>query len=129
MLSPWPPTTEIKASIFSAFSRFNNSSDMSTSSTISSALTVADMKRIHPARLAEDTPAGRIQVLNQLRAEGHQSALGVAFRVQQPVKPIPDADHLPSQFARRQGRSHHTAFIPGTKPAPTMMAMRLRKLP
>ena len=50
--------------------------------------------------------AGGIQILNQLRAEGHQSAIGVAFRVQQPIKSIADADHLPSHFARRHGSAH-----------------------
>ena len=65
------------------------------------------MKRIDPARLAQDAPAPGIQALDQLRAEGHQPAVGVALRVQQPFEAIADADHLPSQFARCQRRAHH----------------------
>ena len=67
----------------------------------------ADMKRIDPARLAQDAPACRIQALDQLGAEGHQPAIGVTFRVQHPFEAIADADHLPAQFARRQSRTHH----------------------
>ena len=65
------------------------------------------MKRIDPARLAQDAPAPGIQALDQLGAEGHQSAVGVALRVQHPFKAIADADQLPSQLARRQGCTRH----------------------
>ena len=59
------------------------------------------------------TPAAsRIQILDQLRVERDQSAVGIAFRVQQSVKPVADADHLPSQFARRQSRSHDHGIHP-----------------
>ena len=63
---------------------------------------LADMERIHPQRLPEDARAGRIQILDQLGVQRDQSTVGVALRVQQSVKPIPDADHLPAQLARRQ---------------------------
>ena len=74
----------------------------------------ADVKRIDPGRLAQETAAGRIEVLDQLGAERHQPAVGIALRVQQPVEPVPDADHLPSHLARRQAAPLTTAFIPGT---------------
>ena len=66
----------------------------------------AGVKRIHPGRLAEDTSGGGIEVLDPLGAEGDQSSIRIAIRVQQPFEPVPDADHLPSQSAPRQGRAH-----------------------
>ena len=86
---------------------------MSTSSTMLVFIHLADMERIDPAATGpgRPPPAGsRFSI--SCGAEGHQSALGVALRVQQPVEPIPDADHLPSQFARRQGRSHDHGIHP-----------------
>jgi hypothetical protein len=41
-----------------------------------------DMDGIHPARLARDTRTGRIEVLDHLGADGHQSTSGVAIRMQ-----------------------------------------------
>ncbi len=64
---------------------------------------LADMKRIDAGRLAQDATGSRVQVLDQLRAERNQPALGVTFRMQQSVKSIADADHLPSQLARQPG--------------------------
>ncbi len=76
----------------------------------------ADVERVNPGRLAEQPGRIRIQVLDQLGAEGHQPAIGVAIRVQQPVEAVPDADHLPSQLARRQGRAHDHGIEPGHVP-------------
>ena len=66
---------------------------------------LADMERIHAARLAQHIAGGRIEIFNQLGREGHQSAFGIAVRVQQAFKPVPDADDLPAQLACGQGRS------------------------
>ena len=106
MLSPCAPTTEIKRiDIFrlQPFQQFIGHVHFFNHVVF---IDLADMKRIDPGRLAQDTPGGGIQVFNQLGAEGDQSAIGVAIRVQQPLKPIPDADHLPSHSARRQGGAH-----------------------
>ena len=36
----------------------------------------ADVERVDPGRLAQETPAGRVEVLDQRRAEGHEPASG-----------------------------------------------------
>ena len=77
---------------------------------------LADVERVDPGRLAEQPGRSRIQVLDQLGAEGHQPAIGVTFRVQHPVEAVPDADHLPSQLARRHGRPHDHGVEPGHVP-------------
>ena len=64
----------------------------------------AYMKRIDPGRLAKDSPGGRIKVLNQLRTEGNQSAIGIVFGVQQAFKPIADANESPIPFCLPPGR-------------------------
>ncbi len=73
---------------------------------------LADMKGIDPRRLAQNSPAGRLQGLDPLAVEKHQSAIGVVIGVQQPFESIVDADELPSQFTRRQGRSGHHGIHP-----------------
>ena len=107
MLSPRLPTTEITASICAALSACQQLTGHVHFLHHVVFINRADMKRIDPARLAQDAPAPRIQALGQLGAEGHQPAVGVTLRVQHPVKAIADADHLPAQFARCQGRTHH----------------------
>ena len=112
MLKPWPPTTEIKASTFCAFSRCQQLVGHVHFLDHVVFIDRADMKRIHTVRLAEHARAGRIEASDQLRAQGQQPALGVALRVQQAVEPIADADQLPSQLARRQGRAHDDGIDP-----------------
>ena len=73
---------------------------------------LADVERVDPGRLAEQARGGRVQALDQLRAEGQQPAVGVALRVQQTVEAVPDADHLPPQLARGQGRAHDHGVDP-----------------
>ena len=58
------------------------------------------MKGIHPGRLAEDAAGGGVEVFDQFEAEGDQSSIRITIRVQQPFKPVPNADQLPAQFAR-----------------------------
>ena len=65
---------------------------------------LADVKGIFSGRLAQNSPTGRIQVLDPLAVENHQSAIGVLIGVQQAVESIADADELPSQLTRRQDR-------------------------
>jgi hypothetical protein len=57
--------------------------------------------------LTQDAPARRVQVLNQLGAQGHQAAIGITIRMQQSLKPVPDAHDLPSHFACCQSRAHN----------------------
>ena len=112
MLRPRPPTTEISASIVL---RLQPRQQLVGQVDLLDHLVFvhpADVERVDPGRLAEETRAVRIQVLDQLGAEGHQPAIGVALRVQQPVEPVPDADHLPSQPAGRQGRAHDHGIDP-----------------
>ena len=73
----------------------------------------ADVERVDPGRLAQETRGGRVQVRDQLGAEGQQPAFGVALRVQQAVEAVTDADHLPAQLARRDGRPHDHGIDPG----------------
>ena len=88
---------------------------MSTSSTNSSSLTVRTWNGSTHADWPRMIPAGRIEALDQLRAEGHQPAVWVAFRVQYPFESVADADHFPAQFGRRQGRAHDHGIHPGNE--------------
>jgi hypothetical protein len=78
---------------------------------------LADIKWIDPGRLTQNSPAGRLQILDPLAVEKHQSAIGVVPGIQQSVESIADADELPSQVTRCEGCSGHDVIHPGYKAA------------
>ena len=63
-----------------------------------------DVKWVYPGGLTQDSPASRIQVLDQLGTEGDQATLRVTIRMKKSFEPILDADQLPSQIARGESR-------------------------
>ncbi len=59
-----------------------------------------------PWRLAQDIATTWIEVLDPLRSQRNQSAIGIVLRVKYTGKAIADANDLPTQFMRRQCRAH-----------------------
>ena len=125
MLMPWPPTTPITASMFFSFQFRQQLVGHVHFLDHFEFVELADVEGIHPGGLAQDAASRWIEVFHDWAIQLHQAAIGIKLRLEQAGESIPDSDDLPTCRAAAMAAPLMTPLIPGTKPAPTMMAMRL----
>ena len=72
-----------------------------------------DAERIGAGGVAQDGAAVGGEVLHNLRRKCQQTALGVAFRKEQPIKAVTDPHDLPPQLVAGQDRAGNDGVDPG----------------
>src|SRR5512147_1977149 len=70
------------------------------------------MEGVRARGIAQDGVSARGNAFDDSWSEREQAAIRTALRCEDPVKPVPDSDHFPPEFAR----CHHRAGDDGVQP-------------